>query len=168
MVFEFAFESGRLVTKSDTVIGTVNPSLPIKDIWPWSEVFRTGKPSVLEDIRKGPIFPWRDHLLAQGVITILVVPMLVAGQAAGVIGIRFTRQRAFRAGEIELAQALANQAMLAIQLTRLSAQSRQSAVVAERNRMARDIHDTLAQGFTSVILQSGWLIDSSNSHGLWL
>lgn len=50
-------------------------------------------------------------------------------------------------------QALANQAMLAIQLTRLSAQSRQSAVVAERNRMARDIHDTLAQGFTSVILQ---------------
>jgi signal transduction histidine kinase len=79
--------------------------------------------------------------------------MLVAGQAAGVMGIRFTRQRAFRAGEIELAQALANQAMLAIQLTRLSAQSRQSAVVAERNRMARDIHDTLAQGFTSVILQ---------------
>jgi PAS domain S-box-containing protein len=153
MVFEFAFESGRLVTKSDTVIGAVNPSLPIKDIWPWSEVFRTGKPSVLEDIRKGPIFPWRDHLLAQGVITILVVPMLVAGQAAGVIGIRFTRQRAFRAAEIELAQALANQAMLAIQLTRLSAQSRQSAVVAERNRMARDIHDTLAQGFTSVILQ---------------
>jgi len=153
MVFEFAFESGRLVTKSETVIGAVNPSLPIKDIWPWSEVFRTGKPSVLEDIRKGPIFPWRDHLLAQGVITILVVPMLVAGQAAGVMGIGFTRQRAFRAGEIELAQALANQAMLAIQLTRLSAQSRQSAVVAERNRMARDIHDTLAQGFTSVILQ---------------
>jgi signal transduction histidine kinase len=48
---------------------------------------------------------------------------------------------------------LANQAMLAMQLTRLSAQSRRSAVIAERNRMARDIHDTLAQGFTSVILQ---------------
>ena len=31
--------------------------------------------------------------------------------------------------------------------------SRQSAVMAERNRMARDIHDTLAQGFTGVILQ---------------
>ena len=153
MIFEFAFESGRLLTKSDTVIGTVSPSLPIRDSWPWSEVFRTGQPGVFEDIRQGPAFPWRDHLLAQGVITILVVPMLVAGQAAGVIGIRFTRKRAFRAEEVELAQALANQAMLAIQLTRLSAQSRQSAVVAERNRMARDIHDTLAQGFTGVILQ---------------
>ena len=82
-----------------------------------------------------------------------LVPMLVAGQAAGVIGICFARKRVVRAEEIELAQALANQAMLAIQLTRLSAKSRQSAVMAERNRMAPDIHDTLAQGFTSVILQ---------------
>jgi signal transduction histidine kinase len=52
-----------------------------------------------------------------------------------------------------LTYALAHQATLAIQLTRLSAQSRQSAVMAERNRMARDIHDTLAQGFTGVIVQ---------------
>jgi signal transduction histidine kinase len=79
--------------------------------------------------------------------------MLIAGQVAGVIGIRFTQRRQFRAEEMELAQALANQAMLAIQLTGLSAQSRQSAVMAERNRMARDIHDTLAQRFTGVILQ---------------
>ena len=52
-----------------------------------------------------------------------------------------------------MTRALAHQATLAIQLTRLSAQSRQSAVMAERNRMARDIHDTLAQGFTGVIVQ---------------
>ncbi|PYS67127.1 MAG: hypothetical protein DMF73_20045, partial [Acidobacteria bacterium] len=32
-------------------------------------------------------------------------------------------------------------------------QSQQAAVVEERNRMARDIHDTLAQGFTGVIIQ---------------
>ncbi|HEX4348756.1 MAG TPA: sensor histidine kinase, partial [Verrucomicrobiae bacterium] len=46
-----------------------------------------------------------------------------------------------------------HQAMLAIQLMRLSQQSRQTAVMAERNRLARDIHDTLAQGFTGVIMQ---------------
>ena len=40
-----------------------------------------------------------------------------------------------------------------MQLMRLSQQSRQTAVMAERNRMARDIHDTLAQGFTGVIMQ---------------
>ena len=50
---------------------------------------------------------------------------------------------------MELSQALANQAM---RLTQLYAQSRESAVIAERNRMARDIHDTLAQGFIGVIV----------------
>jgi PAS domain S-box-containing protein len=153
LAFEFAFEKGRLVTKADEVIAKMNPTLNIEAVWPWPEIFRTGEPSVLEDIRQGSDFPWRARLLAQGVVTILSVPMLIAGQVAGVIGIRFTQERRFRPEEVELAKALANQAMLAIQLTRLSAQSRQSAVMAERNRMARDIHDTLAQGFTGVILQ---------------
>ncbi len=153
LAFEFAFEKGRLVTKADEVIAKISPTLNVEDVWPWADIFRTGKPSVLADIREGPDFPWRARLLAHGVVTILIVPMLIAGQVAGVIGIRFTQERQFRAEEMELAQALANQAMLAIQLTRLSSQSRQSAVMAERNRMARDIHDTLAQGFTSVILQ---------------
>jgi signal transduction histidine kinase len=79
--------------------------------------------------------------------------MFAAGEPEGVIGIRFDRKREFRTEEIELAQALANQAMLALQLTRLSEKSRRSAVVAERNRMAREVHDTLAQGFTGVIVQ---------------
>ncbi len=151
--FEFAFEKGRLLTKSDAALARISPTLKIEDVWPWPEIFRTGKPSVLEDIREGPSFPWRDHVVSLGVISILIVPMLIAGQVEGVIGIRFTRKRSFRAEEMELAQALAHQAMLAIQLGRLSRQSRQAAVAAERNRMARDIHDTLAQGLTSVILQ---------------
>src|SRR5262249_30809659 len=95
----------------------------------------------------------KKYLCGLGVRTVLFVPMLIAGEVAGLVGIRFTEQRSFRQEEIELTQALANQAMLAIQLTRLSQQSRQAAVMAERNRIARDIHDTLAQGFTGVIMQ---------------
>jgi PAS domain S-box-containing protein len=151
--FEFAFEGGRLLTKSDAALARISPTLKIEDVWPWPEIFRTGKPGLLEDIRQGPSFPWRDHVLSLGVITILIVPMLIAGRVEGVIGIRFTRQRSFRAEEMELAQALAHQAMLTFQLRRLARQSRQAAVAAERNRMARDIHDTLAQGFTGVIMQ---------------
>ena len=151
--FEFAFENGKLLTKSDAALAKIIPALKIEEVGPWPEIFRTGSPRVIEDIRQGPSFPWRDHVLAMGVVTILVVPMLVAGQVDGVIGIRFTHKREFRAEEIELAQGLAHQAMLAIQLMRLSHQSRDAAVIAERNRMARDIHDTLAQGFTGVIVQ---------------
>ena len=151
--FGFAFEHGRLLTQTDAALAQISPTLKIEDVWVWPDIFRTGKPSVLEDIREGPSFPWREHVLSLGVITILMVPLLIAGRVEGVIGIRFTRKRSFRAEELELAQALAHQAMLVIQLGRLSRQSREAAVAAERNRMARDIHDTLAQGFTSVIVQ---------------
>lgn len=153
MDFEFALERDLLRSKSDAMLAAINPSLPVDAVYPWPEVFSTGKPVVLDDIREGPDFPWRSHLLNQGIVTILVVPMFVAGEAAGVIGIRFQQKREFRAEEIELAQALANQAMLALQLTRLSEKSRRSAVVAERNRLAREVHDTLAQGLTGVIVQ---------------
>jgi len=75
--------------------------------------------------------------------------MLTSGRVAGFIGIRFTKKRAFQPEEINLSRALAHQAMLAMQLMRLSRESQQAAVIAERNRMARDIHDTLAQGLTA-------------------
>jgi len=110
-------------------------------------------------------FALRDRLLSLGVVTVLLIPMSVAGRLEGAIGLRFTQKRGFRTGEIELAQALANQAMLAMRLIRLSAESRESAVIAERNRMARDIHDTLAQGFTGVIVQLEAAADA-NSKGL--
>jgi PAS domain S-box-containing protein len=163
--FEFAFEQGRLLTKSDAALAKISPTLKIGDVWPWLDIFRTGKPRLLEDIRQGPPFPWREHVMSLGVITILVVPMLIAGEVEGVVGIRFTRKRSFRAEEMDLAQALAHQAMLACQLRRLSRQSRQAAVAAERNRLARDIHDTLAQGFTGVIVQLE-AIEEALSQGL--
>jgi signal transduction histidine kinase len=81
----------------------------------------------------------------------------------GFIGIRHDARPPYRPEEIELAQALAHQAMLAIQMTDLAEQSRRAAILAERNRMARDIHDTLAQGFTGVIVQLEAVADAISS-----
>ncbi len=94
-----------------------------------------------------------EYLRSKGTKRCLVVPVLVGGDVRGFISIRHGDRAAYRAGEIELAQALAHQVMLAIQLTEFAEQSREAAVLEERNRMARDIHDTLAQGFTGVIVQ---------------
>jgi PAS domain S-box-containing protein len=163
--FEFAFEDGRVVTKTDARFAAMDLWLPMEDFWPWPEVFRTGKPSVIEDIRTVPAFPLRDRLLPLGITTVLLVPISFAGRLEGAIGLRFTQKRSFRVEEIDLAQALANQAMLALHLNRLSAESREAAIVEERNRMARDIHDTLAQGFTGVIVQLEAAADAT-SQGL--
>ena len=72
--------------------------------------------------------------------------MLVGGKVKGLITIWHAHRPPYQSAEIELAQALAHQAMLAIQ-------SRQAATLEERNRVARDIHDTLAQGFTGIVVQ---------------
>ena len=132
--FEVALEGDKLLSKSDASIVAVTPYLPVHLFWPSPEDLRAGKPSLLKDICQVPAFAWRDHLLAQGIVAVLCVPMLISGRVEGVTGIRFTAKRAFRTEEVELAKALANQAMLALELTRLSAQSRQAAVMAERNR----------------------------------
>ena len=153
VTLEFAFEEDRVVHTSDARFSGIDLRLPMEDSWPWPEVFRTGKPSIIEDIREVPPFPLCDRLLPMGIITVLLVPMAVMGQLEGAVGLRFKEKRSFSAEEVELATALASQLMLAIQLTRLMDESRESAVLAERNRMARDIHDTLAQGFTGIIVQ---------------
>lgn len=151
--FESSYEKGRLFTSSDPSLTTASLTLPVDDAMPWSAVLRTGSPGIMEDIRELRDFPWRARLIELGVVTILVIPMSIGSRVDGAVGIRFTSRRSFGAQEIELAQALVNQAMLSMQLTKLSAQSREAAVIAERNRMARDIHDTLAQGLTGVIVQ---------------
>jgi PAS domain S-box-containing protein len=149
----FVFEDGGIVPITDPRFAGLDLKLPMEDIWPWPEVFRSGKPSLIEDIRRVPPFPLRDRLLPLGIVTVLLLPLLVAGRLEGAIGLRFKRRRVFQADQVELAQALANQAMLMIRLAELSAQGRMAAVAGERNRIARDIHDTLAQGFTGIIVQ---------------
>ena len=162
-----------------------NPSANEHPIW--QEFFQTGAHCVIgrveadtirvriADQDDSPWYPWfadivinptsqamARELYAIGVLNTLAVPILIAGKVTGLISIQFTEERRFQLEEIELTRALAHQAMLAIQLMRLSQQSRQVAVIAERNRMARDIHDTLAQGFTGVIVQLEAAADASS------
>jgi len=119
------------------------------------ELLFTAGPVVCEDLETDPRIPgvWRDYLKRKAAKRFLGVPILVGGQVRGFIGVRHADRAHYRPEEIELTQALAHQVMLALQLNELAEQGRRAAVFEERNRMARDIHDTLAQGFTGVIVQ---------------
>ena len=119
------------------------------------ELFFSGAPVACEDVEHDPYTSsdLRNYLKAGGTKKFLRIPTLVGGRVRGFIGIRHGDRPPYRPEEIELAQALAHQAMLAIQLNEFAERSRQAAVLEERNRLARDIHDTLAQGFTGVIVQ---------------
>jgi signal transduction histidine kinase len=54
---------------------------------------------------------------------------------------------------MEFIKFLAQQAMIAIRLTRLSEMMSRAAMLEERTRLARDLHDTMAQSFTGIYMQ---------------
>jgi PAS domain S-box-containing protein len=119
------------------------------------ELLFTAGPVVCDDVETDPRVSgdWGEHLKRNGTKRFLAVPLLVGGQVKGFVSIRHVDRASYRPEEIELTQALAHQVMLALQLNEFAEQGQRAAVLEERNRMARDIHDTLAQGFTGVIVQ---------------
>jgi signal transduction histidine kinase len=95
----------------------------------------------------------RAYINSIGVRTLLTVPMLLGRETVGWICVRSSRADASEMeGKIPLAEALASQATMAVQMARLGERAREAAILAERNRIAREIHDTLAQGFTGVVV----------------
>jgi PAS domain S-box-containing protein len=119
------------------------------------ELLFTAGPVVCDDVETDPrvTADWQEYLKRNGTKRFLGVPLLVGGQVRGFVSIRHVDRASYRPEEIELTQALAHQVMLALQLNEFAKQGQRAAVFEERNRMARDIHDTLAQGFTGVIVQ---------------
>lgn len=80
-------------------------------------------------------------------------PLKVGSVTVGAIGIWLPLDRQITEDCLRLGQALSHQTALAIQLTQLAEEAKQAAIFEERNRMAREIHDTLAQAFTGISLQ---------------
>jgi PAS domain S-box-containing protein len=150
-----AWAEGANFEKADPEHPFIKNPLSWKEDSGLEEMFFSGAPVACEDIEHDPRISsaLREYLKSGGTRKFLRIPTLVGGRVKGFIGIRHGARPPYRPEEIELAQALAHQAMLAIQLNEFAEQSRQAAVLEERNRMARDIHDTLAQGFTGVIVQ---------------
>jgi PAS domain S-box-containing protein len=96
---------------------------------------------------------YRSYLRERGIRTVLIIPLTSRGQLNGLLSFGFIEERDFHPEELEIGRALATQASLAIHLTRLANSSRQSAVLEERNRLAGEIHDSLAQSFAGISLQ---------------
>jgi signal transduction histidine kinase len=88
----------------------------------------------------------------------LIVPLVSRGERLGLmilakddIGLPFQKH------EIELAETIANDIAAAIENDRLTEQAQLAAVDAERQRLARELHDSVTQSIYSlVLLSSGW------------
>jgi signal transduction histidine kinase len=84
----------------------------------------------------------------------VVYPLVFGSRNVGFLILRF-RRNADDVQHSELLVALAQQATLAVQLTRLAYQAKEAAVLVERARIGQEIHDGLAQAFTGILMQLG-------------
>jgi signal transduction histidine kinase len=75
----------------------------------------------------------------------LSAPLQRGGQTIGLLGIGARTSRGFDADEVETLASLANQATIALEHARLEARLRELAIVEERERIARELHDGIAQ-----------------------
>jgi signal transduction histidine kinase len=93
-------------------------------------------------------------MLSHGFSALLSVPLLIKEKDYGGITLYYRRAREFSEEEIQLAMAVADQAALAIENTRLRGEAEQAAAFAERSRLARELHDSVTQSLYSITLYS--------------
>jgi PAS domain S-box-containing protein len=78
------------------------------------------------------------------------VPIIVKDQVYGGLALYYPRPREFSEEEIGLATTLADHAALAIENARLLEQVEQTAVMEERQRLARELHDSVSQALYGI------------------
>lgn len=85
------------------------------------------------------------------------IPIYAGITPIGVLNVASEDWRELQEEELQLLHIIGDQMGLAIQRARLSAEHTRAATrlatIEERNRLAREIHDTLAQGLTAITLQ---------------
>jgi len=82
----------------------------------------------------------------------LIVPLIIDDHLYGTLTFYYENQTSFSEEDIYLGLTLASQVSLAIENARLRNQEKEMAIVAERNRLARDLHDAVTQTLFSATL----------------
>ena len=77
----------------------------------------------------------------------------------GALALTFENRHSLDEGQVRIARAFADQAALAIENARLRARIEETAVEAERTRLARDLHDSVTQSLFAASLKAEALAD---------
>ncbi|MEZ4769839.1 MAG: GAF domain-containing sensor histidine kinase [Caldilineales bacterium] len=131
-------------------------------------VAATGQAVTVPDVRLDPRYV---KMASTEALSEIVVPIIVKGNVIGVLDAQSRRVNAFDQTDRSVLQALAHQTGAAIENTRLYEQAQQAAVVEERSRLARELHDAVTQTLFSAsllaeVLPATWEMDRERGREL--
>jgi ligand-binding sensor domain-containing protein/signal transduction histidine kinase len=130
------------------------------------KVLETGEPAIVRQIDMNDFRPdIRTALIAEGIRSFVHLPILVDNKIAGVFNIAFTKPNLINDDTSRLFSALTNRASISIANMELFEQTKDLAVMEERNRLARDLHDSAKQKAFAALAQLGTARGILNGNG---
>jgi signal transduction histidine kinase len=96
----------------------------------------------------------RDLLDAEGIELTICIPLIAQGRTVGAINLGSRSLRPVTPEESSLLASIGHQIGVAVDNAHLYEQAQQLAVMKERNRLARDLHDSVTQALYGVTLYS--------------
>jgi PAS domain S-box-containing protein len=124
------------------------------------EVLRRREPVIIDDVR-GDTPLARDFMVSNGkymdttfsyIRSWMGVPLMSKEWVIGALCLDYDKPDYYTPQHARLALAIANQAAIAIENARLYEQAQQLAVLEERQRLARELHDSVSQALYGVAL----------------
>jgi signal transduction histidine kinase len=136
--------------EKDPENGWLNQRIPLAKLAILQQMIDIGKPQANSVIATSPMwmgFPGLDWVQSN-----VIAPIRSNGTILGFLSLDSATPGYFTQVHAERLQSFADQAAIAIQNARLLDRAKQAAIMAERSRMANELHDTISQTLWSMSL----------------
>lgn len=110
-------------------------------------------PRIVNEINSHELYGDISGVPARLIKSLMMAPLITSGKTIGLIMVENHRYYTFDDSDLETLETLAFQVASAIEHARLLKKTREIAIVEERTRLARDMHDGVAQNLAYLLLQ---------------
>jgi signal transduction histidine kinase len=139
----------------------IGMNFPVASVPDWWQRFSVGRPVIIDDVKddsdeartyREAVGERIDHPAFSFVRAWMAVPLMLQDRPVGMLSVSRDEPGYFNADHVRIARAVADQAAIAIENARLYEQAQHFAAVEERQRLARELHDSVSQALYGIAL----------------